>query len=97
VTIPATVLAPSDNVATLLAPAEEGATVAIDTRDGEMRVDAREAIALGHKIALADLAPGDRIVKYGECIGVATAPIVRGAWVHVHNLRSLRAQAPTAP
>jgi len=88
----AVVLSASDNVATLLASAKAGDEVVVTTGAGELRVLAREPIALGHKIALADLAPGERIVKYGECIGQATVPIARGAWVHIHNLRSMRAQ-----
>ena len=92
-TAPAVMLAAADNVATLLAPVPAGGEVVIDGANGEIRLRAREPIALGHKIALADLAPGDRIVKYGECIGQATAAVARGAWVHIHNLRSLRAQA----
>jgi antitoxin (DNA-binding transcriptional repressor) of toxin-antitoxin stability system len=85
-------LAASDNVATLLQAANAGDEVVIAVGGKEVRVTALEAIALGHKIALADLARGERILKYGECIGQATAPIARGAWVHIHNLRSMRAQ-----
>ncbi|HVO89885.1 MAG TPA: UxaA family hydrolase [Casimicrobiaceae bacterium] len=92
----AVLLSDADNVATLLAPAKAGDDVVIDARTDEIRVRALEPIALGHKIALVDLAPGDRIVKYGECIGQATKAIARGAWVHVHNLRSVRAQAPAS-
>jgi len=96
VSVPAACLSPSDNVATLLGPVEAGGTVAIDTGAGETHVHARDPIALGHKIALADLALGDRVIKYGECIGVASCVIARGQWVHVHNMRSTRAQASTA-
>ncbi|MBK7473679.1 MAG: hypothetical protein IPI73_26630 [Betaproteobacteria bacterium] len=46
-----------------------------------------------HKIALADLAAGTAVIKYGQCIGQTTAPVRQGGWVHVHNLRSRRAQA----
>ena len=95
-TTPAVLLSPSDNVATLLAPVAAGGELAIDSGSREIRLQALEPIALGHKIALRDLAPGDRIVKYGECIGRATAPIARGAWVHIHNMRSLRAQAASS-
>jgi hypothetical protein len=93
--VPGACLSPSDNVATLLAPVEAGGRVAIDTSNGEVQLQAREAIALGHKIALADLAPGDLVIKYGQCMGVATTPIARGQWVHVHNVRSTRAQGST--
>lgn len=94
----ATTLAGNDNVATLLQPVAAGETVVVRTEAGEITVTALEAIGLCHKIALADLAPGLAVIKYGECIGEATAPIRRGGWVHVHNLRSRRAQAaPSAP
>ena len=35
---------------------------------------------------------GEPIIKYGEEIGVATADIDTGAYVHVHNLDSQRAR-----
>ena len=34
--------------------------------------------------------PGDRILKYGECIGAANTPIKKGEYVHVHNMDALR-------
>jgi hypothetical protein len=46
------------------------------------------AIKLGHKVALADIPPGESIVKYGVRIGHAAAAIRRGEWVHLHNLAS---------
>lgn len=47
-------------------------------------------IPLGHKIALADRQPGDRVLKYDEVIGVVTQPIRQGEHVHVHNIKSVR-------
>lgn len=49
----------------------------------------RAAIARGHKVALADHAPGATVIKYGQPIGRATAPIARGDWVHTHNVETL--------
>ena len=92
----ATCLSEADNVATVLRGVAAGETVMIEAAGGCFTVVAREAIALCHKIALVDIAVGASILKYGECIGEAIAPIARGAWVHTHNLRSLRAQASTA-
>jgi hypothetical protein len=92
----ATALSAADNVATLLRGVAAGETVTVETPGGRFAVVAGEPIALCHKIALVDIAIGTRIVKYGECIGEAIAPIRRGAWVHTHNLRSLRAQAGRA-
>jgi hypothetical protein len=88
----ATSLSAADNVATLLRGVSAGESVTVETPHERFVVVASEPIALCHKIALADIATGTRIVKYGECIGEAIAPIRRGAWVHTHNLRSLRAR-----
>ena len=33
---------------------------------------------------------GELIMKYGEEIGIATKDIVKGEYVHVHNLDSMR-------
>jgi len=45
-------------------------------------LELREAIPEAHKVALADLATGDAIVRYGVTIGYANRPIMRGSWVH---------------
>jgi galactarate dehydratase len=41
-----------------------------------------EAVPEAHKLALSDIAQGDPIVRYGELIGYAEAPIAQGSWVH---------------
>jgi (2R)-sulfolactate sulfo-lyase subunit alpha len=58
--------------------------------DRTITVAALEAIPLGHKVALADIADGDTVLKYGQDIGRAVAPIRRGGHVHVHNLKTKR-------
>lgn len=63
-----------DNVGVAAKPLSPGQDLAID------------AIPQGHKIALADIAEGAPVYKFGNVIGVATAPIARGAHVHSHNL-----------
>ena len=90
----ATALTAQDNVATLLEPVSAGSSVVVATPSGLVEMTARQDIAMGHKIALADLATGERVIKYGAAIGVASAPIASGDWVHIHNLRSQRAQQP---
>lgn len=76
-----------DNVATMLAPADGGVVRVCNSKD-IATVDALEAIDLGHKIALADIGPGEAVVKFGVPIGRASRPIPRGAWVHLHNCES---------
>ena len=77
---------PEDNVATLLDDAGGERIEITGAAPGEITL--REPIESGHKVALADLAAGAPIVKYGHVIGVARAPIRRGDWVHLHNLAS---------
>lgn len=61
-------------------------SVGIARRRIEARPGAYETIPAGHKIALADLAPGEAVRRYGEIIGFATRPIRAGEHVHSHNL-----------
>ena len=42
----------------------------------------------GHKYALCDIAEGENIIKYGNPIGHATAPIKKGEHVHTHNVKT---------
>lgn len=42
----------------------------------------------GHKIALRPIAKGEPVVKYGFPIGIASADISGGEWVHSHNLKT---------
>ena len=88
----ATALSPNDNVAIALEPVVAGQHVVVSLGERALTITSLEPVALGHKIALADLRPGDALIKYGECIGEATASIARGAWVHIHNLTSRRAR-----
>lgn len=48
-----------------------------------------DGIPYGHKIAIADIPKGGRIIKYGEWMGVATQDIQAGTHVHVSNVRGL--------
>ena len=79
----AVLIDPADNVATVLAAIPSGSVVVWGGADG---VVAREPIPAGHKVALAAIAPGQAILKYGHPIGVASQPIAVGQHVHTHNL-----------
>jgi altronate dehydratase len=48
-------------------------------------------VPYGHKAALVDIKVGEYIIKHGHPIGIATKDIPKGAWVHVHNVKSCRA------
>lgn len=42
------------------------------------------------KISLVDISAGDKVIEYGETIGIATCFIKKGEKVHIHNIESLR-------
>ena len=71
-----------DNVAVALSPVEAGECIAV----GEQELTMRETVMQGHKVALADIAEKEPVIKYGFPIGHATAGIRRGSWVHTHNM-----------
>ena len=84
-------LSETDNVATVTDTLAIGDQIVVMS-DGGAEVDHIEALATVplpyHKIALVDLAVGSPVIKYGEVVAHATAPIRRGEWVHVHNVES---------
>src|SRR4051794_8370232 len=73
-----------DNVAVAARPIPKGFELSLGGRD----VRVLEPIALGHKVALVDLAAGSPVRKYGQIIGFASKDIPAGSWVHVHNLKA---------
>ena len=81
-----------DNVGVAVADVEAGQTVTGTSLDRaqSLQITAREAIPLGHKLALKDLKVGDTVIKYGEDIGKVVADIRVGEHVHVHNLKTKR-------
>ncbi|MCU1491541.1 MAG: galactonate dehydratase [Acidimicrobiaceae bacterium] len=78
----------TDNVAVALLPLRPGELLMLGQGNGELVVS--EEIGFGHKVALVPIARGGVVRKYGEVIGVATAPIAPGCHVHIHNVVSAR-------
>ncbi len=87
------VLHPADDVAVALAALPAGG----QGPDGSVLA---ADVPAGHKVARRDLPAGALVHKYGQVIGVTTAPVRAGEHVHVHNLgmpgERLRAAAPPA-
>ncbi len=84
---------PKDNVGVVTIENLKAGTdmFCVTTEDNSsFRMVALEDIPIGHKIALADLNPGDTAIKYGEDIGRVVAPVKKGHHVHVHNLKTKR-------
>ena len=71
----------ADNVATAIADMAAG-----DSPFANPDIRAAVAIGRGHKMALAPIAHGEAVIKYGFPIGIATADIAPGDHVHSHNL-----------
>lgn len=88
--IKALVLNSSDTVATAVKSLDSGEKINLAAENSEFSVTLRESIPLGHKFAIRDIKRGERVIKYGETIGLATMPIRKGEHVHVHNVEGLR-------
>ena len=67
--------------------------IKIDDRDNVAvalsDIEKNQPVPKGHKFALCSIGKGDRIIKYGAPIGVATEDIAEGDWVHTHNIKTL--------
>jgi altronate dehydratase len=90
---PVLIISVRDNVATALEPLDVGRTIAV----AEWQIEIRDAIPLGHKVALAPIGRGSAVIKYGSEIGTATADIAAGCHVHTHNVASTRGRGDLAP
>ena len=86
----ALVLDKKDNVATAVRRLEKGNSVSVKIEDKIAEIVLMQTIPFGHKFALRDIRKGERIIKYGETIGQATAEIRKGEHVHVHNVEGLK-------
>ena len=86
----ALVMHPKDNVATVLEDVSPEQGVEIESGNKTLILSATEAIPFGHKIALRNIRPNAKVIKYGEVIGTATQGISAGSHVHVHNIKSTR-------
>lgn len=82
----------SDNVVIALVSLQKGDDIMIDSK---IHFSTTEDIQAGHKIALEDIAVGDKIYRYGEPILEATRAISRGEWVHVHNTKPISGDITT--
>ena len=56
--------------------------------DDSTKIQSKNEIPLGHKIAMEDLKEGDTIIKYGHDIGKVIKTIKKGEHVHVHNVKT---------
>jgi hypothetical protein len=77
------IINPRDNVAIALTDLKKGEAIALP---GGGEILPAMDIPYSHKIALEDIPKGADVFKYGEIIGEAKENILKGDWVHTHNL-----------
>jgi (2R)-sulfolactate sulfo-lyase subunit alpha len=81
-----------DDVGIAVIDLKKGSTAGAVTLEGKSvgSVKLHDNVPLGHKVALRDVAQDKPVIKYGRQIGKAVKPIVKGAHVHIHNLKTMR-------
>lgn len=79
----------SDNVVTCVNEVMVGSLVVYRAGDKTQTLTAAENIPYCHKVAIADIAKGAKVLKYGEQIGKASEPITKGCWVSDRNIFSV--------
>jgi len=84
----ALVLNNSDNVAVALRDLKPGDVINVFLGDMVKVVKIRDKIPKGHKFAIKNIKKGEKVLKYGEIIGIASKDILEGEHVHVHNVIS---------
>src|SRR5947207_15483122 len=78
----AILLKPEHDVAVARAELPAGTVL----EDGGTRIEVRQAIRPGHKVARRAVRVGEPVRRYGQVIGFATADIAVGDHVHTQNL-----------
>jgi altronate dehydratase small subunit len=86
----ALILSPKDNVATSLKDAPPGTVLKVYLGRDARTVKTLDRVPFGFKVAIADIAHGSNVMKYGEPIGVASTDIKAGQLVHIHNIEGAR-------
>ncbi|MBI3526062.1 MAG: UxaA family hydrolase [Betaproteobacteria bacterium] len=82
-----------DSVGTIVVEGvKAGATLTgwVMEQDQTITLKTLSDIPIGHKIALQELGDGATVIKYGVDIGRTIAPIKKGGYLHVHNVKTKR-------
>ncbi|WP_306259033.1 UxaA family hydrolase [Pararhizobium sp. IMCC21322] len=81
-----------DNVAVILSAAKSGDVIQMECHGNSEALTCVTDIPAFHKIATVGINQGEIVIRRGTPIGVATKAIGKGELVHVHNIKSQRAQ-----
>lgn len=78
----------ADNVVVMAEAAVKGDEIYYENGSEKTVFTAATDVPVYHKVAIKDIAKGERATKYGCTIGVAMVDIPKGSHVHVHNIES---------
>ncbi len=84
----AMIIDPTDNVIVMAEAAAKGDEVCYEVLGKKNSLTAATDVPVYHKMATVEIRKGERVIKYGNIIGLATEDIPKGAHVHVHNVES---------
>lgn len=89
---------PDDDVGVAAMDLKAGEEIQAVTLEGEpvISIVLVDDVPLGHKVAMRDMEENKHVMEYGREIGYAITAIIKGAHVHVHNIKSLRWSASKA-
>jgi altronate hydrolase len=73
-----------DNVVVALRDLSKNETIEIDNK----KIEIKEDVKRGHKIAIDNISIDEDVIKYGYPIGHATSNISVGEWAHTHNIKT---------
>lgn len=78
-----------DSVVAVVEKISKGEEVLWFNKSNEIeKIIAESEIPIYHKIAIKNIKKGEKVLKYGEPIGIAIDDIYIGEHVHVHNVKS---------
>ena len=75
---------PADNVAVAITDLKADEVIVV----GNTKIQLRQDIPAGHKVALRDLAEGENVIKYGYPIGHTKKAIRQGEWINENNIKT---------
>ena len=90
------ILSHKDNVVTALTSLKAGDTLELEVGGQRKVIKLKADVPFGHKLSLTRIESGSPVIKYGEIIGLSTALIEPGDYVHVHNIASARGRGDLA-
>ncbi|WP_271812669.1 UxaA family hydrolase [Clostridium beijerinckii] len=73
-----------DNVVVALRDLSKSEIIEVENK----KIEIKEDIKRGHKVAISDFKVDDYVIKYGYPIGHAIKDISLGEWIHTHNIKT---------